>query len=223
MSDQDVSTPHYVTLTRPPPLPRHSGHSLVGLSPPMSLFLCAVLPDPMTRRGAAQSQGAWGPSGQARGWCPQRGLTRRGSLRGREEAPRAGPHEVTWVQSRDEQTSPVPALGPERATDCCGGAPRETHGGGQWAACPQGACSVADRDCAPAPASPRLVSPRLPSPPCSGVCVRKSEWVRLDAGWQAQEEGQAETPAGKGGLKPCSAGVSCPLRASTPTVDRGWG
>ena len=64
----------------------------------------------------------------------------------------------------------------------------------------------------PAPA-PCLASPRLPPPRCSGVCVRKSEWVRPGRGGRA---GPGRGP----GPDPCRErrpegsaprrGVSCP-------------
>lgn len=63
-------------------------------------------------------------------------------------------------RGQDGQTAPVPALGALAAfLDC--GVPQGGLEGGQWAACPQGACSVADRD-SPRPRSLRLASLRAP-------------------------------------------------------------
>lgn len=114
-------------------------------------------------------------------------------------------------KGQDGQTSPVPALGPERATDCCRvcKVPRGRRGGGERASCPGGgASSAADRDCSPPPA-PCLASPRLPPPPCSGVCVRKIEWVRPGHGGRAGPGPDPCRERRPEGSAPCR-GVSCP-------------
>ena len=114
------------------------------------------------------------------------------------------PHGQDLVESpgckgQDGQTSPVPALGPERATDCC------------RVCCPEG--DVEEGSERPVPGGARAVRPTetAPHPPLLAWRLQGSHRLRarvsvserlsgsaLDTG---AGQAQAQTPAGKGGRK----------------------
>ena len=182
-----MGTPHYVTLGEaltttasrgPAPLPAQplwaqprglqpthvSGFFALSSRPHDRLRSC---PEPgavcSKQRGAASSEGAvWG--------------ARRG---GREEAPRAGPCGVTWVQRPGWTDQPCPSWAlSEPLTE--EGRERPVLGGVQGARLTQTAPSPATPPCL---SPPHLASPRLPPPPCSlRLCQKQSEWVRPGGG-----------------------------------------
>lgn len=221
-----TGTPHYVTLDKAPhPCPGHSGHSLVVSSPPMSLGSLRCPPGPHDTARSCPEPGSLGPIWSSKGMVSSEGAHSEGLVEGAVRRP----HGQDLMRSpgcrgQDGQTSPVPALGPERATDCCG-VPQGRHTEeGSGRPVPRGRAAWPTET---APAPPLLAWHRRGSHHLhaqASVSERVSGSA-LDAGaGQAQEEGQAETPAGKGGWKARRPeGGSAVPEGSTPTVDRGWG